>query len=1704
MKGFSLLIVFCLCVLSIKAQYPSDSSNFYHFLEDFSNDRTKVDTFEGSEFNQTNRMAQFWGPRLYPHGKFSISQQAMSAYAQSVAMSSSSASSSFTPNWTSLGPFNNGGSTDGMGQIHCLAFHPSYDGLSNQTIYAGTPFGGLWVSYNGGGQWSSLGTDQLPVTSVSDIAIDPTNPNTIYISTGLGDNMIYQRYRPNDGVTNPIHTIGIYKTDDHGVTWENVSLDMLNSFTKGTAIRRIVLNPNNSNEMIAATSSGIYKSSNLNASSPSWVKVFEGFFPDYDSQFKGLEYNTSQSGVLYASGVDIYSSTDNGLTWQSMTGSSLGLDLTNLSFVGNQNNQVQIKSVTRINIAVCNSNSNILYAYLLGRFDYVTSSGGIAEGKCGFIYRWDGNQWMFLDSQTNIIYATAIQAGAGAQSTSVTEDRMPIAVSHTNENHVAYGAAVAYGSPDVLNAGFSKIAGYNNVVHADFHALEFEPISNSINLFAGTDGGVSKKVSAQGTGNWQNLYNGLEVAKIWTFDDSELNDKIALTAHQDCGTFFMDKDNTVQWGQVMSLDGYGARINDDKPTEMFGLKNKIYKESLINIPPSFNDVTPPSLVRVGFPMVNHPETRELLIALRDVCKRNIGGVPAWEQISDLGLLPTYNSITEFIVSEVNPDVMYIANFGADHTDWEQDANAYYVPKLLKSTSGGFPTSSNPSGFEMLSFSGGPGLGSSTDFVVSPSTFYPITSIAIDPSNPEKVWIGFANYDASTKVWYSDDGGITWVNDDPNFSIPLPVNSLVYQKGTNDRIYAGTDAGIYTKDANSDWEKYGDDFPNVRVTEMKINYCAGKLRASTYGRGLWEGDLVESDLPAIDNIVSSDQVWDTERSVTGTLFIENGNTLTLKSTVVMGVNSRIIVDRGATLILDGCTLTNNCQRMWKGIEVWGDQSQSQNSSIQGKVISRNGTLIEHAKAAIVTYRRNLDGTHMYGYRGGIIQVRNTTFRNNSKDVAFSSYHNYNSNGSEIPNESFFINSNFVIDDDLNEPLQSIRPNVTLWDVSGVKFKGNTFADYRMIESKRTGVLSVDASYIIDELCSNNSTYPPPFTCNANNSNFIGLKYGVQAFGNGSLNSIIIKNTHFDTYNGVYLSGVDNLEMLKNDFNTDVAVVNLGQSAPYSLYLDGCSQYHVEANTFHSNAASYNTGGVSAGLLVNNGTPFDEEIYRNTFNGYTVAIEAIGNNKDPNSVQGLEFRCNDFSDNETDIFVTEDWQNPVGGTPNMLGVAESQGFAVAGQPKNLANNLFGINSTISSGHLFNNVSGSFVNYETADFVVEPRLNPNSPSINFNSFPETRMCPSKLQNLSVNDLHQTAQNELIDYNNVSAIINTMVDNGNTSLLQIQVEQLTTADAMTMYMDLLSISPYLSDEVLVEVASQEQGLTLAMIRDILEANYQAAKSEEIQNVLDERINLLPQYMRDQIDVGLTEVSLKDYLDYKQSYHNGGYKLAIDEMSRILVNDTMQNNTSHLVSLFDSSMVLAHKYQLVKLYDDNGDSLLAESVLQDIALNFELREFEITDYEDFQQLRDLKYELAQQDSILNSQKDVLVELLSHSNWIAAYSRSLLKFYDVLDYQEPVYFPTIVASRESNTTFVTKDHNKLYIYPNPSAGVFHCVYRCVEWYGELELVISDFSGKEVFNKKMNSPQDEVLVSVNLSPGVYNCSLISNNRTIQTEKLIIAK
>jgi hypothetical protein len=820
-------------------------TNFYTTAELFAKAyKPKPDSFEeGGTYNQVNRLVLTWGNRLYPDGDCQRAAGAVNGYVSEYEKYSvlEGFMTTFEPNWTSLGP--NGmpiavsGNQHGVGQMHRITFDPGYDGVKNKIIYSCSSYGGLWKSINDGESWSNLNTDLLPFCSVADVCINPKKTSQIFIATGYADDGFAAKYDPNWYHANPIFTIGIYRSNDGGITWNPINNGFLPGFSDGGTCRRININPDNPDQVFVATPRGIYMSENA-TTNPTWSIVLPA--TTYrDIEFRGIEFKPNNPNTVYASGIDIYKSEKGGATgtWTTMTGPGTGVNLRNDPYF----------TVKRINITVTPADPERLYAYVEG---YKEENGAAVDG-CKILL-FDHKQWKEIHSQFN----------SGGGTNLFTSGYIGIAVSPRNPNMIYYGNTIVWGTDNYPDPPFDKKADYFNSsgFHADVHDLKFQPAVANPKLFCAHHGGISVKTipASPAVQGWAYKSEGLSVANMWGFDDGDALSTFAMTAHQDCGTNIYQGNNTPnKWTQIKGGDGYSARINDADPSLAFhsGGNNSFYRfkssgstyttNTEINKLPPDPVITGAAFVRVPktFPMVNHPVSKKMLFGFTEVYERQMDIPLATTPIEQLwtlksNIFQTINDdwkrqITELIIAPSNPDIFYVITGGQQN---EASATWQLESTLLKGTT----NTTNPAGAFVYREKVHPGKN------VSPTQLAIITGIAVDPKNANRIWITYTGYWNQFKVWYSGDGGTTWSNADPGQQLfNIPVNAIVYQDGTEDRLFIGTDAGVYMSENGSAWKKFGK-LPNVRVTEMKINKNINKLRVATYGRGLWECTLPPSN------------------------------------------------------------------------------------------------------------------------------------------------------------------------------------------------------------------------------------------------------------------------------------------------------------------------------------------------------------------------------------------------------------------------------------------------------------------------------------------------------------------------------------------------------------------------------------------------------------------------------------------------------------------------------------------------------------------------------------------------------------------------------------------------------------------------------------------------------------------------------------------
>jgi hypothetical protein len=94
------------------------------------------------------------------------------------------------------------------------------------------------------------------------------------------------------------------------------------------------------------------------------------------------------------------------------------------------------------------------------------------------------------------------------------------------------------------------------------------------------------------------------------------------------------------------------------------------------------------------------------------------------------------------------------------------------------------------------------------------------------------------------VWRTTTAGLSWTDISGNLP-DAPANSLVIDAFNPADIYVGTDTGVFeTTNTGAAWSAFGTGLPSMPVTRLLLSDATNprELRASTYGRGIWQAQL----------------------------------------------------------------------------------------------------------------------------------------------------------------------------------------------------------------------------------------------------------------------------------------------------------------------------------------------------------------------------------------------------------------------------------------------------------------------------------------------------------------------------------------------------------------------------------------------------------------------------------------------------------------------------------------------------------------------------------------------------------------------------------------------------------------------------------------------------------------------------------------------
>lgn len=1624
-------------------QIKANADTFYSIYHD-------TTTKEDGDYSNYVKWRWFWQSRVPSldssvNGTFQNYQTALTNFIQYPICNGSPL---FNNPWSFIGPssvpnFYNGNE---IGRVTAIAKDPN----NSNIVYSGSPTGGLFKTTNfndANPVWTNMTENaaRFPGLGINDIAINPSNTNIIYIATGIYDYLFGGL-----GVYGSGYGSGILKSTNGGVTWTIKNPTYL---VQTDIAYRIKLNPQNPNIVYALISDKCFKSTDggdnwtiskqllpstgLNGCAPG---ALSRFFREI--QFKPDDPNTiycstddAPCGVVYQTngndGAELWKTTNGGTNWSKLTPSGTGG--THCAYLC---------------ISVCKNAPSLLWVAYKPLGSGTNGNTTIKKSTDG------GNTWTTISNSLNFSYFA-------------NTDRYVFCVSPYDQNTIYISDVWLAKS---INGGVS----FNEppIMHVDTRTMCFLTDNQSPDIFcAGNDGGIiytsdggNSYQSKCGVGLSLTQFYGIGISSTDNIAGGTLdNDVLVRTngiwmgarSYEDASDQLFDPLNpNIFYSEGIGAWPTGAFYNMDK----FSYSNGTWSPTDISPPDNNSQVIRPMEIVNGF----------LYVGYHDIYKSTTPNI-SWTKIShfstDFSGIPSNASLTGIAVAPSNPQIIY-ATYGG----W---AYGNHWPTFFKSINGGS---------SWVDF---------TNNLPTNAAQLRLDKIIVDPSNPDNVWIavgGIANNgttgnsNGDWRVIMSTHGGSNWENYSKNLP-EFPVNTIIYQKGSNGGLYVGTDVGVYYTNnqiySTYGWICYNQNMPTVMVTDLDIDYCSNKLFASTFGRGTWQCDLVTSyPGPILQNHIYSNTTISSPTLQENDIVIESGATLTVTSQINFQPFVGIIVKPGATLVLNGGTLTSACQGLWKGIEVWGNYSQSQyvvnNVRNQGFVNLIGGT-ISNSIDAIRLW-------HPYDYfsSGGIVQANGTNFINNRRATEFISYHNFNPYNYPSPNLSYFKNCQFSTNTSYYGP-NPFSTFISMWDVEGINIIGCNFQNSTPLSSdpnppsRGSGIYSMDAAYTISSSCHTTNIDPCPSPIP---TSFQGLSFGINASSYGNLKSVRVFDANFiDNDRSIYFSAQNYSTIVNNHFYIGTDNICPNQTG-IGVELVNSSGYSIENNNFtHSNTLP--SGNWYIGICVKHPLSYpipNDIIYRNTFDRLNVGNQAEGYNFDLAHVTGLSYYCNVNTSNVYDFYVPDEGILMFQGS-NLKPAGNK--FSHNYNPNIPGSDFTRIGNWPVFYYYYNNSQNSVEQpwYISGVYSVGTSYQNTCPS-NYNTTGNQMVLLTQNQ---IDSLSQVFADNSVEYDNTVSVFNALKDGGNTQVTNLEV--LTATDDKTMQLrdTLLGMSPHLSEEVLKSAIDRYDVLPDAILLEILSANPDETRNGELMDYLKKRTPPFPDYMVTILDSIASDSTYKTRLlqimtSYQLMKSSTAYQLIRNSLNDSIVDMTSVRNW------LDNQSCLNADYQIIDTWIQEGNYTAAAELLNLLPGTYNLTDSALIENNYFNSLKTLQINLITSGRNIfqldTNEISTLANIASISKGIAGtQAANILQFAYGYSYPQcavMVTNPTKSFKIKNNDLINKLSDAKIKAYPNPANNWTAFYYELPELVRTGSIEISDIKGHNIKIFMINNQKGEII------------------------------
>lgn len=681
------------------------------------------------------------------------------------------------------------------GRIADIAIHPEDESI----WYVAVGSGGVWKTENAGTTWTPIFDEQVSY-SIGCLAIDPSNPSTVWVGTG-----------ENVGGRHVGYGDGLYRSRDGGQTWEHrglpasehigtISIDPRDSDTilvaaqgplwTGGGERGVYLTTDGGDTWTQTLAGGEYTSANELVRSPHDPNVI---FAARHQRFRNV-------AALINGGPEsgIFKSIDGGATWREV---STGLPEEDMGKIG---------------LACCPFDPDVVYATveLAGR------EGGFHRSDDG------GESWVhtndYLSGGTGPHYYQELWASPHAQ------------------GRVYQGDVWLHVTHDAGDT-FAEVGA--NAKHSDNHAMAFNSDPNWI--LVGSDGGLYESFDLGRTYKFVANLPVTQFYKLALDDDEPFYNVYGGTQdnNSQAGPVRTDSANGIRnadWWITLGGDGHDTATEPGNPNIVYVEWQEGHLNRYDRITGETVDIQPQP--RAGEESERYNWDAPILVSPHSPTRVYFASQRVWRS-DDRG--DSWNPVSGDLTSGLDRlELPMMGRVQSADAIWDLWAMSKYATitslsespvqegKLYAGTDDGVIQSSPNGGQGWVGISSLPG--------VADGWF--VNDVKADLFDPDVAYLcvdQHKNGDFSPYIFRTDDGGITWTSISGDLPDRHVVWRIVQDHVNPDLLFAGTEFGLFfTVDGGEHWLPLASGIPTIPVRDLEIQRRENDLVAATFGRGFY--------------------------------------------------------------------------------------------------------------------------------------------------------------------------------------------------------------------------------------------------------------------------------------------------------------------------------------------------------------------------------------------------------------------------------------------------------------------------------------------------------------------------------------------------------------------------------------------------------------------------------------------------------------------------------------------------------------------------------------------------------------------------------------------------------------------------------------------------------------------------------------------------